>query len=112
MAVSVMATCRTDGLRPSYYPLGQARTGRGIHGLPKVSPSPAMPKHYMPCGAGRPAGGGRVVAVFFPLDTPSRTGLPLDTTCHTGLLFKDDKFGQITSRRTPLHGMMIGRIGH
>jgi hypothetical protein len=33
-------------------PLGfrQARTGRGIHGLPKVSCRPAMPNPYTPCG--------------------------------------------------------------
>jgi hypothetical protein len=42
----------------------QARTGRGIHGLPKVSCGPTMPDPYMPCGratpqmALRPFGGG------------------------------------------------------
>jgi hypothetical protein len=46
---------------------GQARTGRGMHGLPKVSWGPAMPNLYTPCE--RPA------AVFFPFDTPCRTGL-------------------------------------
>jgi hypothetical protein len=28
----------------------QARAGRGIHGLPKVSPSPTMPDPSTPCG--------------------------------------------------------------
>jgi hypothetical protein len=41
----------------------QARTGRGIQGLPKVSYGPAMPDPYTPCGrvtpqtAIRPVGG-------------------------------------------------------
>jgi hypothetical protein len=35
---------------PRERPLQQARTGRGIHGLPKVSPWPAMPNPYTPCG--------------------------------------------------------------
>jgi hypothetical protein len=51
----------------------QARTGRGIHGLPKVSPRPAMPNPYTPCG--RPA------AVFFPLGYPFPYGP--DATCCT-----------------------------
>jgi hypothetical protein len=47
----------------------QARTGRGIHGLPKVSPGPAMPDPSSPCRAG----GLRPFST--PLNTPSRTGL-------------------------------------
>jgi hypothetical protein len=36
----------------------QARTGRGIHGLPKVSPWPAMPNPSTPYGqATQPFGG-------------------------------------------------------
>jgi hypothetical protein len=46
----------------------QGRTGKGIHGLPKVSCGPAMPDPYMPCGWATPQ-------TAFPLDTPSRTGL-------------------------------------
>jgi hypothetical protein len=65
----------------------QARTGRDIHGLPKVSCGPAMPDPYMPCvratpqTALRPCGGwparraGCLRPSSFPLDTPSRTGL-------------------------------------
>jgi hypothetical protein len=41
----------------------QARTGRGIHGLPRVSYGPAMPYPYMPCGRA-------AAAVFFPLGYP------------------------------------------
>jgi hypothetical protein len=54
----------------------QARTGRGIHGLPKVSPRPAMPIPYTPQTALRPFGGvarpqsERPAAVFFPLGYP------------------------------------------
>jgi hypothetical protein len=32
----------------------QARTGRGIHGLPKVSCGPAQPNLYTPCGRATP----------------------------------------------------------
>jgi hypothetical protein len=55
----------------------QARTGRGIHGLPKVSCGPVMPDPYTPFGGwpARRAGGLRPSS--FPLDTPSRTGLPV-----------------------------------
>jgi hypothetical protein len=65
----------------------QARTGRGIHGLPKVSPGPAMPNPYTPCGrvtpqtALRPFWGwpalraGGLGLSSPPLDTPSRKGL-------------------------------------
>jgi hypothetical protein len=67
----------------------QARTGRGIHGLPKVSPSPVKPNPYTPCGQSTPqtalrpfegwpacrAGGLRPSSS--PLDIPSRTGLVL-----------------------------------
>jgi hypothetical protein len=28
--------------------------GRGIHGIPKVSPGPAMPDNYTPCGQATP----------------------------------------------------------
>jgi hypothetical protein len=73
---------------PNYYPFSvslimeftQARTGRGIHGLPKVSYGPAMPDPYMPCGRAtpqtplRPFGGG-LRPSSSPLDTPRRTGL-------------------------------------
>ena len=67
-------------------PFCQARTGRGIHGLPKVSCGPAMPDPYTPCGratpqtALRPFGGwpARRAGGLRPssscLDTPSRTG--------------------------------------
>jgi hypothetical protein len=57
-------------------PGSQARTGRGIHGLPKVSPQPAMPDPYTPCGratpqtAVRPAGRaacGRLLPPWIPL---------------------------------------------
>jgi hypothetical protein len=43
----------------------QARTGRGIHGLPKVLCGPAMPDPYTPCGRATPQ-----TAVFFPLGYP------------------------------------------
>jgi hypothetical protein len=67
--------------------MAQARTGRGIHRLPKVSPRPAQPDPYTPCGratpqtALRPFGGwpahraGGLRLSSSPLDTPSRTGL-------------------------------------
>jgi hypothetical protein len=59
----------------------------GIHGLPKVSPGPAMPDPSTPCGRATPetalhqflvwpdrkAGGLRPSST--PLDTPRRTGL-------------------------------------
>jgi hypothetical protein len=45
---------------------------RGIHGLPKVSPGPAMPDPSTPCGTGR-MGGLRPSST--PMDTPRRTGL-------------------------------------
>jgi hypothetical protein len=32
----------------------QGRMGRSIHGLPKVSPGPAMPNPSMPCGRSTP----------------------------------------------------------
>jgi hypothetical protein len=66
----------------------QARTGRGIYGLPKVSYRLAMADPYTPCGwttpqtALRPFGGwpayraGDLRPSSSPLDTPSRTGLP------------------------------------
>jgi hypothetical protein len=48
----------------------QARTGRGIHGLPKVSPGPAKPDPYTAVlGVARPQGG-QPAAVFFPLGYP------------------------------------------
>jgi diadenosine tetraphosphatase ApaH/serine/threonine PP2A family protein phosphatase len=47
----------------------QAHTGRGIHGLPKVSCGPAMPNPYI-----RPAGG-RPATVFFPLGYPWQKGI-------------------------------------
>jgi hypothetical protein len=80
----------------------QARTGRGIHGLPKVSPGPAMPNPYTPCGRTTPetalrpfrgwpahrAGGLRPSSS--PLDTPSRIWAYSD---HSGLLqFIQDDF--------------------
>jgi hypothetical protein len=48
----------------------QARTRRGIHGLPKASAGPAMPDPYTPCGRATPqtaVAGVRPAAVFFPL---------------------------------------------
>jgi hypothetical protein len=65
----------------------QARAGRGIHGLPKVSPRLTMPNPSTPCGRATPqtalrlfggwparrAGGLRPSSSS--LDTPSRTGL-------------------------------------
>jgi hypothetical protein len=56
----------------------QARTGRGIHGLPKVSCGPAMPDPYTPCkqatpqmfGGGLPArraACGRLLPPWIPL---------------------------------------------
>jgi hypothetical protein len=59
----------------------QARTGRGIHGLPKVSCGPAVPDPYTPCGRATPQTalrlfgvarpqGGWPPAVFFPLGYP------------------------------------------
>jgi hypothetical protein len=54
--------------------------GRGIHGLPKVSPGPAKPDLSTPCGRAtpkRPYGclGGGLRPSSSPLDTPRRTGL-------------------------------------
>jgi hypothetical protein len=53
----------------------QARTGRGIHGLPKVSCRTAMPDPYTPCRRATPQTalrpfGGRPAAVYFPLGYP------------------------------------------
>jgi hypothetical protein len=48
----------------------QARTGRGIHGLPKVSTGPAMPNPYTAVWEVARPQGGRPVAVFFPLGYP------------------------------------------
>jgi hypothetical protein len=49
----------------------QARTGRGIHGLPKVLPGPAKPDPYTPCRWATPKTalqqGGQPAAIFFPL---------------------------------------------
>jgi hypothetical protein len=65
----------------------QARTGRGIHGLPKVSYGPAMSNPNTPCGratlqtALRLFGGwpahrvGGLQPSSSPLNTPSHTGL-------------------------------------
>jgi hypothetical protein len=54
---------------------GQARIARGIHGLPKVSPWPAMPDPSMPCGRAvsgvARSQGGRPAAVFYPLGYPT-----------------------------------------
>jgi hypothetical protein len=50
---------------------------RGIHGLPKVSPGPAMPDPSMPCKwatpktALRPYAGRWPAAVFYPLGYPT-----------------------------------------
>jgi hypothetical protein len=59
--------------------VGQARTGRGIHGLPKVSRGPAKPDPYALCGRATPqtalCRAGRLWPSSSPLDTPSRTGL-------------------------------------
>jgi hypothetical protein len=52
-----------------FVPRFQARTGRGIHGLPKVSLGAVMPNPSMPCGRATPQGG-RPTAVFFPLGYP------------------------------------------
>jgi hypothetical protein len=59
----------------------QARTGRGIHELPKVSPGPAMPNPYTPCGRATPDGltplrpqDGQPAAVFYPLGYPTPNG--------------------------------------
>jgi hypothetical protein len=63
---------------------------KGIHGLPKVSPGPALPYPSMPCGRATPetafqpfrrwpahrAGG--LQSSSTPLDTPRRTGLIVD----------------------------------
>jgi hypothetical protein len=51
----------------------QGRTGRGIHGLPKVSTGPALPNPFTPCGWATPE-----TALWpssTPLDTPRRTSL-------------------------------------
>jgi hypothetical protein len=63
---------------------------RGIQGLPEVSLGPAMPHPSMPCGQATPETAifyrvarpqyGRPAAVFYPLDTPCRTGLDYDET--------------------------------
>jgi hypothetical protein len=45
--------------------VGQARTGRGIHGVPKVSCGLAMPDPYTPSGRATPQ-----TAIFFPLGYP------------------------------------------
>ena len=72
---------------PLNYAFDQGRTGRGIHGLPKVSPGPAMLNLSTPCGRANPetalrlfqgcpacrAGGLRSSSTL--LDTPRRTGL-------------------------------------
>jgi hypothetical protein len=39
---------------PNVQGWNQARMARGIHGLPKVSPGPAMPNPPMPCGRATP----------------------------------------------------------
>jgi hypothetical protein len=44
----------------------QARTGRGIHGLPKVSCGPALPNPYTQ--------GGQLAAICFPLGYPTPYG--------------------------------------
>jgi hypothetical protein len=62
------AECRG---RQRSFTLTQARTGRGIHGLPKVSPGPAQPLYTL--RAGHPFGG-RPAAVFFPLGYPTPYG--------------------------------------
>jgi hypothetical protein len=57
----------------------EALMARGIHGLPKVSPGPAMSDPSTPCG---PYGRfeGRLRPSSTPLDTPQRTSLePLNT---------------------------------
>jgi hypothetical protein len=71
-----------------YATFHQARTGRGIHGLPKVSCGPAMPNPCTLCERAtpqtdlRPFGGwlacraGGLWPSSSPLDTPRRTGLP------------------------------------
>jgi hypothetical protein len=60
---------------------------RGIHGLPKVSPRPAMPDPSMPCRRATPETAlcpfwvwptrrtGSLRPSSIPLDTPRRTGL-------------------------------------
>jgi hypothetical protein len=47
----------------------QARMGRGIHGLPKVSPELAMPNPSTPCRRATPK-----TAVFYPLGYPMPYG--------------------------------------
>jgi hypothetical protein len=71
----------------------QARTGRDIHGIPKVSPGPAMPNPYTPCGRATPPNclmavwevahpqGERPAAVFFPLGYPYPYGP--EGECHS-----------------------------
>jgi hypothetical protein len=60
---------------------GQARTARGIHGLPKVSPGPAMPNSFKPCGRATPE---TALQPFLgwpsssPCDTSRRMGLTGD----------------------------------
>jgi hypothetical protein len=69
----------------------QARMARGIHGLSKVLPMPALPDPSTPGGrAGQPRNGLMAVSLVArpqgewsagpsstPLDTPRHTGLPL-----------------------------------
>jgi hypothetical protein len=65
----------------------QARTGRGIHGLPKVSCGPALPDPYTPCGR---LGGGRLLPPWIPL--PARACCL--TVALTSNSVKDDFFPQ------------------
>jgi hypothetical protein len=74
--------CKTAALCTRVSWSRQALTGRDIHGLPKVSPGPAMPDPYTPCGRAIPPNrlmavwgvarpqGGRPAAIFFPLGYP------------------------------------------
>jgi hypothetical protein len=72
--------------------LHQGHTARGIHGLPKVLCSAAMPNPFMPCGRATPLTaiwgvarpqGGQAAAVFFPLGYPTSYGPVLHAWIHT-----------------------------
>jgi hypothetical protein len=71
------------------------RMAKGGHGLPKLSPGPAMPDHFMPCGRATPnmavsrvarPQAERPAAIFTLLEIPRR--MPMEILSTTVVLHK------------------------
>ena len=90
------------GLRgPPEYPMKLACMARGSHGLPKVSPGPAMPDPSTPSGWATPemailgvantgGEGGGPAAIFYPLGYPLPYGPAMKYAPHIGVKWSWD----------------------